>query len=253
MPAELLPAPEPARPRFRPGARSSSAGRVPHAASPRTFRRMPHAFSAAGADPQNVFRPPLFALPEGAPEAPEGACFARAPPSGLRRAVRMPDGAPRRGHDATPLPSRKIPRMSGGRLRDEPVCTNLFRTPPSDDSGRSPLRTVKAPPPPAPPFRRLDGNLRARRGPIPPRLQEQRSSAGPCRSLFRRPSVEICPHRRRFRNFCIIFAFGFHANSGLTGFDSRQSLSVSTPSAVWRLVNPDAQHSNGNNSYALAA
>lgn len=146
MPAELLPAPEPARPRFRPGARSSSAGRVPHAASPRTFRRMPHAFSAAGADPQNVFRP-LFALPEGAPEAPEGACFARAP-SGLRRAVRMPDGAPRRGHDATPLPSRKIPRMSGGRLRDEPVCTNLFRTPPSDDSGRSPLRTDKALPRP---------------------------------------------------------------------------------------------------------
>lgn len=168
MPAELLPAPEPARPRFRPGARSSSAGRVPHAASPRTFRRMPHAFSAAGADPQNVFRPPLFALPEGAPEAPEGACFARAPPSGLRRAVRMPDGAPRRGHDATPLPSRKIPRMSGGRLRDEPVCTNLFRTPPSDDSGRSPLRTDKAPSPSAPPVRRLDGNLRARRGPSPP-------------------------------------------------------------------------------------
>lgn len=168
MPAELLPAPEPARPRFRPGARSSSAGRVPHAASPRTFRRMPHAFSAAGADPQNVFRPPLFALPEGAPEAPEGACFARAPPSGLRRAVRMPDGAPRRGHDATPLPSRKIPRMSGGRLRDEPVCTNLFRTPPSDDSGRSPLRTDKAPSPSAPPVRRLDGKLRARRGPSPP-------------------------------------------------------------------------------------
>lgn len=109
---------------------------------------------------------PLFALPEGAPEAPEGACFARAP-SGLRRAVRMPDGAPRRGHDATPLPSRKIPRMSGGRLRDEPVCTNLFRTPPSDDSGRSPLRTDKAPSPSAPPVRRLDGNLRARRGPSP--------------------------------------------------------------------------------------
>lgn len=90
------------------------------------------------------------------------------PPSGLRRAVRMPDGAPRRGHDATPLPSRKIPRMSGGRLRDEPVCTNLFRTPPSDDSGRSPLRTDKAPSPSAPPVRRLDGNLRARRGPSPP-------------------------------------------------------------------------------------
>lgn len=168
MPAELLPAPEPARPRFRPGARSSSAGRVPHAASPRTFRRMPHAFSAAGADPQNVFRPP--------PLRPARRCTGSAgrgllrprPPSGLRRAVRMPDGAPRRGHDATPLPSRKIPRMSGGRLRDEPVCTNLFRTPPSDDSGRSPLRTDKAPSPSAPPVRRLDGNLRARRGPSPP-------------------------------------------------------------------------------------
>lgn len=253
MPAELLPAPEPARPRFRPGARSSSAGRVPHAASPRTFRRMPHAFSAAGADPQNVFRPPSSPCPKVHRKRRKGLASPAPPPSGLRRAVRMPDGAPRRGHDATPLPSRKIPRMSGGRLRDEPVCTNLFRTPPSDDSGRSPLRTDKAPSPSAPPVRRLDGNLRARRGPSPPRLQEQRSSAGPCRSLFRRPSVEICPHRRRFRNFCIIFAFGFHANSGLTGFDSRQSLSVSTPSAVWRLVNPDAQHSNGNNSYALAA
>lgn len=40
---------------------------------------------------------------------------------------------------------------------------------------------------------------------------------------------------------------------GVPGFDSRQSLIVSTPSAVWRLVNPDAQDSNGNNSYALAA
>lgn len=189
MPAELLPAPEPARPRFRPGARSSSAGRVPHAASPRTFRRMPHAFSAAGADPQNVFRPPLFALPEGAPEAPKGACFARAPPSGLRKAVRMPDGAPRRGHDATPLPSRKIPRMSGGRLRDEPVCTNLFRTPPPDDSGRSPLRTDKAPSPSAPPVRRLDGNLRARRGPPPP------SVAGA--AIVRRPVQEPIPRAIR--------------------------------------------------------
>lgn len=184
MPAELLPAPEPARPRFRPGARLRSAGRVPHAASPRTFRRMPHAFSAAGADPQNVFRLPLFALPEGAPEAPKGACFAR-PPSGLRKAVRMPDGAPRRGHDATPLPSRKIPRMSGGRLRDEPVCTNLFRTPPPDDSGRSPLRTDKAPSPSAPPVRRLDGNLRARRGPPPP------SVAGA--AIVRRPVQEPIP------------------------------------------------------------
>lgn len=167
MPAELLPAPEPARPRFRPGARSSSAGRVPHAASPRTFRRMPHAFSAAGADPQNVFRPPLRPARRCTGSAGRGLLRPR-PPSGLRRAVRMPDGAPRRGHDATPLPSRKIPRMSGGRLRDEPVCTNLFRTPPSDDSGRSPLRTDKAPSPSAPPVRRLDGNLRARRGPSPP-------------------------------------------------------------------------------------
>ena len=41
--------------------------------------------------------------------------------------------------------------------------------------------------------------------------------------------------------------------TGLTGFDSRQSLEVSTPSSVWRLVNPDAQTTNGNNSYALAA
>lgn len=40
---------------------------------------------------------------------------------------------------------------------------------------------------------------------------------------------------------------------GLTGFDSRQSLTVSTSSAGWRLVNPDAQTTNGNNSYALAA
>ena len=253
MPAELLPAPEPARPRFRPGARSSSAGRVPHAASPRTFRRMPHAFPPPAPIRKMSSAPPSSPCPKVHRKRRKGLASPAPPPSGLRRAVRMPDGAPRRGHDATPLPSRKIPRMSGGRLRDEPVCTNLFRTPPSDDSGRSPLRTDKAPSPSAPPVRRLDGNLRARRGPSPPRLQEQRSSAGPCRSLFRRPSVEICPHRRRFRNFCIIFAFGFHANSGLTGFDSRQSLSVSTPSAVWRLVNPDAQHSNGNNSYALAA
>ncbi len=41
--------------------------------------------------------------------------------------------------------------------------------------------------------------------------------------------------------------------SGVPGFDSRQSLIVSTPSAVRQLVNPDAQKSNGDNSYALAA
>ncbi len=42
-------------------------------------------------------------------------------------------------------------------------------------------------------------------------------------------------------------------NLGVPGFDSRQSLIVSTSSAVWRLVNPDAQISNGNNRLALAA
>lgn len=189
MPAELLPAPEPARPRFRPGARSSSAGRVPHAASPRTFRRMPHAFSAAGADPQNVFRPPSSPCPKVHRKRRKGLASPAPPPSGLRRAVRMPDGAPRRGHDATPLPSRKIPRMSGGRLRDEPVCTNLFRTPPPDDSGRSPLRTDKAPSPSAPPVRRLDGNLRARRGPPPP------SVAGA--AIVRRPVQEPIPRAIR--------------------------------------------------------
>ena len=185
MPAELLPAPEPARPRFRPGARSSSAGRVPHAASPRTFRRMPHAFSAAGADPQNVFRPPSSPCPKVHRKRRKGLASPAPPPSGLRRAVRMPDGAPRRGHDATPLPSRKIPRMSGGRLRDEPVCTNLFRTPPSDDSGRSPLRTDKAPSPSAPPRPRRDGNLGARRGPSPPGV----SGA----AIVRRPVQEPIP------------------------------------------------------------
>ena len=185
MPAELLPAPEPARPRFRPGARSSSAGRVPHAASPRTFRRMPHAFSAAGADPQNVFRPPSSPCPKVHRKRRKGLASPAPPPSGLRRAVRMPDGAPRRGHDATPLPSRKIPRMSGGRLRDEPVCTNLFRTPPSDDSGRSPLRTDKAPYPAAPPLPRQGGNRRARRGPYPP--------AGGGAAIVRRPVQEPIP------------------------------------------------------------
>jgi len=40
---------------------------------------------------------------------------------------------------------------------------------------------------------------------------------------------------------------------GVPGFDSRQSLIVSTPSAVRQLVNIDARTTNGNNSYALAA
>ncbi len=40
---------------------------------------------------------------------------------------------------------------------------------------------------------------------------------------------------------------------GATGFDSRQSLIVSTPSFVWWLVNLNARTTNGDNSYALAA
>ncbi len=253
MPAELLPAPEPARPRFRPGARLRSAGRVPHAASPRTFRRMPHAFSAAGADPQNVFRLPLFALPEGAPEAPEGACFARAPPPASKgpfecRTGRLGGAMTRRPFLLGKYPA--CPAVGSGTNRSARICSAL-RLPMIPAA----LRCGRTKPLPRPRLPSAGWTETFGRGAAlpPPRLQEQRSSAGPCRSLFRRPSVEICPHRRRFRNFCIIFAFGFHANSGLTGFDSRQSLSVSTPSAVWRLVNPDAQHSNGNNSYALAA
>lgn len=128
MPAELLPAPEPARPRFRPGARSSSAGRVPHAASPRTFRRMPHAFSAAGADPQNVFRPPLFALPEGAPEAPEGACFARAPPPASEgpfecRTGRLGGAMTRRPFLLGKYPA--CPAVGSGTNRSARICSAL--------------------------------------------------------------------------------------------------------------------------------
>ena len=40
---------------------------------------------------------------------------------------------------------------------------------------------------------------------------------------------------------------------GTTGFDSRQSLTVSTPSVVRRLVKMNVHTTNGNNSYALAA
>ena len=62
-----------------------------------------------------------------------------------------------------------------------------------------------------------------------------------------------------FRAICTIFALDLRQSRsvikamGVPGFDSRQSLMVSTSSAVWRLVNPDAQQSIGNNSYALAA
>ena len=41
--------------------------------------------------------------------------------------------------------------------------------------------------------------------------------------------------------------------TGATGFDSLQSLIVSTSSIVWWLVNINTQTTNGNNSYALAA
>lgn len=46
---------------------------------------------------------------------------------------------------------------------------------------------------------------------------------------------------------------GPQGDQGLTGFDSRQSLMVSTPSVVWALVKLNARITNGNNSYALAA
>ena len=254
MPAELLPAPEPARPRFRPGARSSSAGRVPHAASPRTFRRMPHAFSAAGADPQNVFRPPpLRPARRCTGSAGRGLLRPRPPPPASEgpfecRTGRLGGAMTRRPFLLGKYPA--CPAVGSGTNRSARICSAL-RLPMIPAA----LRCGRTKPLPRPRLPSAGSTETFGRGAAlpPPRLQEQRSSAGPCRSLFRRPSVEICPHRRRFRNFCIIFAFGFHANSGLTGFDSRQSLSVSTPSAVWRLVNPDAQHSNGNNSYALAA
>lgn len=48
------------------------------------------------------------------------------------------------------------------------------------------------------------------------------------------------------------YQVGFQ-NMGVPGFDSRLRLMVSTSSAVWRLVNPDAQKLVGNNNYALAA
>ena len=62
-----------------------------------------------------------------------------------------------------------------------------------------------------------------------------------------------------FRAICTIFALDLRQSRsvikamGVPGFDSRQSLIVSTSSAVWRLVNPDAQKLVGNNNYALAA
>ena len=70
---------------------------------------------------------------------------------------------------------------------------------------------------------------------------EQTISPGAA-ALFRKFVLSLqCFHETLFRK------------TGVPGFDSRQSLIVSTPSAVWRLVNPDARFTNGNNSYALAA
>ena len=67
-----------------------------------------------------------------------------------------------------------------------------------------------------------------------------------------RPACRICGN---LYYLCCADGAALHRmrNLGVPGFDSRQSLIVSTPSAVWRLVNPDARQLNGNNSYALAA
>jgi len=72
------------------------------------------------------------------------------------------------------------------------------------------------------------------------------------------PIPDVFPARGAVFGKKVLFLHCFHEALsreilGVPGFDSRQSLIVSTPSAVWRLVNPDAQDSNGNNSYALAA
>ena len=72
------------------------------------------------------------------------------------------------------------------------------------------------------------------------------------------PITDVFPARGAVFGKKVLFLHCFHEALsreilGVPGFDSRQSLIVSTPSAVWRLVNPDAQDSNGNTSYALAA
>lgn len=128
MPAELLPAPEPARPRFRPGARSSSAGRVPHAASPRTFRRMPHAFSAAGADPQNVFRPPLRPARRCTGSAGRGLLRPRPPPPASEgpfecRTGRLGGAMTRRPFLLGKYPA--CPAVGSGTNRSARICSAL--------------------------------------------------------------------------------------------------------------------------------
>ena len=72
------------------------------------------------------------------------------------------------------------------------------------------------------------------------------------------PIPDVFPARGAVFGKKVLFLHCFHEALsreilGVPGFDSRQSLIVSTPSAVWRLVNPDARFTNGNNSYALAA
>lgn len=128
MPAELLPAPEPARPRFRPGARSRSAGRVPHAASPRSFRRMPHAFSAAGADPQNVFRPPSSPCPKVHRKRRKGLASPAPPPPASKgpfecRTGRLGGAMTRRPFLLGKYPA--CPAVGSGTNRSARICSAL--------------------------------------------------------------------------------------------------------------------------------
>ena len=128
MPAELLPAPEPARPRFRPGARSSSAGRGPHAACPRTFRRMPHAFSAAGADPQNVFRPPSSPCPKVHRKRRKGLASPAPPPPASEgpfecRTGRLGGAMTRRPFLLGKYPA--CPAVGSGTNRSARICSAL--------------------------------------------------------------------------------------------------------------------------------
>lgn len=79
----------------------------------------------------------------------------------------------------------------------------------------------------------------------------------PAQHLWAEPNRRFLPVRLHYSEnlyyLCNVSMRLCFAKQGVPGFDSRQSLIVSTPSAVWRLVNPDARFTNGNNSYALAA
>ena len=149
MPAELLPAPEPARPRFRPGARSRSAGRVPHAASPRSFRRMPHAFSAAGADPQNVFRPPSSPCPKVHRKRRKGLASPAPPPPASKgpfecRTGRLGGAMTRRPFLLGKYPA--CPAVGSGTNRSARICSAL-RLPMIPPAGRKPSGAARPFPP----------------------------------------------------------------------------------------------------------